>query len=61
MLRRIRTRDDVAGPEVLRVWYVTGDILERAGRRSEALREFRKIVRHDAAAFDAAERAAQLA
>ena len=24
MLRRIRTRDDVAGPEVIRVWYVTG-------------------------------------
>jgi tetratricopeptide (TPR) repeat protein len=60
MLRRIRTRDDVASPEVLRVWYVTGDILERSGHPQEAQREFRKIVRHDAAAFDAAERAAQL-
>jgi tetratricopeptide (TPR) repeat protein len=60
MLRRIKTRDDVAGPEVLRVWYVTGGILEQAGRREEALREFRKILRHDAGAFDAAERASQL-
>jgi tetratricopeptide (TPR) repeat protein len=61
MLRRIRTRDDVAGPEVLRVWYVTGSILERAGRKAEARREFQKIVRHDPGAYDAAERAAQLA
>ena len=61
MLRRIRTRDDVAGQEVLRVWYVTGSILERAGRRAEARREFEKILRHDPGAFDAAERAAQLA
>ena len=61
MLRRIRTRDDVAGPEVIRVWYVTGSILEQAGRRADALREFRKILRHDPSAFDAAERAAQLA
>ena len=60
MLRRIRTRDDVAGPEVIRVWYVTGDILERAGRKGDALREFRKILRHDASAYDAAERVAQL-
>ena len=60
MLRRIRTRDDVATPEVIRVWYVTGDILERSGHRDEARREFRKIVRHDAGAFDAAERAARL-
>ena len=61
MLRRVRTRDDVAGPEVIRVWYVTGNILEQAGRRADALREFRKILRHDPSAFDAAERAAQLA
>lgn len=60
LLRRIRTRDDVAGPEVLRVWYVTGDILARSGRSQEAAREFRKILRHDSAAFDAAERVAQL-
>jgi len=61
LLRRIRTRDDVAGPEVLRVWYVTADILERMGRRQEALREFRKISRHDAAAYDVAERIDRLA
>ena len=61
LLRRIRTRDDVAGPEVLRVWYVTADILQRAGRREEALREFRKIMRHDAAAYDVAERIERLA
>src|SRR3990170_1364424 len=60
MLRRIRTRDDVASPEVLRVWYVMGDILERSGHPQEAQREFSKIVRHDPSAFDAAERAAQL-
>jgi len=60
MLRRIRTRDDVAGPEVIRVWYVTGDILQQAGRKADAAREFRKILRHDPSAYDAAERVAQL-
>ncbi|MFM7718960.1 MAG: tetratricopeptide repeat protein [Actinomycetota bacterium] len=60
LLRRVKTREDVGGPEVLRVWYVTADILERAGRRDDARREFRKILRHDAAAFDAAERLAAL-
>jgi tetratricopeptide (TPR) repeat protein len=60
LLRRIRTKDDVAGFEVVRVWYVTGDILARAGRPQEAAREFRKILRHDAGAYDAAERLAQL-
>lgn len=61
LLRRVKTREDVAGPEVIRVWYVTGDILERAGRRADAAREFRKIMRHDPAAYDVAERVAQLA
>jgi tetratricopeptide (TPR) repeat protein len=60
LLRRVRTRDDVAGPEVLRVWYVTGSILERAGRPDEAVRYYRKILRHDATAFDVPERLAQL-
>lgn len=60
LLRRVRTREDIASPEVLRVWYVTGAILERAGRRAEAEREFRKILRHDPAAFDVAERVVQL-
>jgi tetratricopeptide repeat protein len=40
----------------LRVWYAAGDILSRAGREEEAAVYFRKIVRHDPAAFDAAER-----
>jgi tetratricopeptide (TPR) repeat protein len=59
-LGRARTREDVAEPYTLRLWYVRGDILERAGRRSEAAGEFRKIVRHDASAFDAAERLSAL-
>lgn len=60
LLRRVRTRDDVARPEVLRVWYVTASVLERAGLKQDAAREFRKILRHDPGAFDVAERLAQL-
>ncbi len=60
LLRRVKTREDVAGPEVLRVWYVTGDALARAGRPDEAAREFKRILRHDPSAYDAAERLAQL-
>lgn len=59
-LARAKTREDVAEPYTLRLWYVKGDILERAGRREDAAKEFRKILRHDSAAFDAAERVAQL-
>jgi tetratricopeptide (TPR) repeat protein len=59
-LGRAKTRADVAEPYTLRLWYVKGDILARAGRGEEAAAEFRKIVRHDASAFDAAERLAQL-
>jgi tetratricopeptide (TPR) repeat protein len=60
LLRRFSRRSDVGRDWDLRVWYVTGDILERAGRPEEAAREFKKVVRHDSAAFDAAERLAQL-
>ena len=60
LLRRVRTRDDVARPEVIRVWYVIADILERAGRPREAAEQFRKILRHDPSAYDVAERIAQL-
>lgn len=60
-LARARTKDDVAEPYTLRLWYVKADILERAGRRREAANEFKKIVRHDASAFDAAERLSALA
>jgi tetratricopeptide (TPR) repeat protein len=60
-LGRARTKDDVAEPYTLRLWYVKADILERAGRKRDAANELRKIVRHDATAFDAAERLATLA
>ena len=59
-LGRARTRDDVSEAYTLRLWYVKGDILARAGRRAEAAEEFHKVMRHDASAFDAAERLAQL-
>ena len=59
-LGRARTRDDVSSPYTLRLWYTKGDILERSGRREEAAAEFRRIVRHDPSAFDAAERLAAL-
>jgi tetratricopeptide (TPR) repeat protein len=59
-LGRARTKEDVAEPYTLRLWYVRGDILERAGRRAEAAQEFGKVVRHDTSAFDAAERLAEL-
>jgi tetratricopeptide (TPR) repeat protein len=59
-LGRARTRDDVSESYTLRLWYVKGDILARLGRNEEAAAEFRKVMRHDAAAFDVAERLAQL-
>ena len=60
LLARAKTRADVAEDYTLRLWYVRGDVLARAGRDEEAAREFRKIMRHDPAAFDAAERLAAL-
>ncbi len=60
LLRRFSTNADVARPHDLRVWYVAGDVLERAGRPREAAREFRRVIEHDPAAFDAAERLASL-
>jgi tetratricopeptide (TPR) repeat protein len=60
MIRSFRTRKQGARPFDLRVWYATGDILARAGRRTEAAEEFRKIMRHEPDAFDAAERLAEL-
>jgi tetratricopeptide (TPR) repeat protein len=44
----------------LRVWYVTADVLERAGRRDEAVETFRRILRHDPDVFDVAERLAAI-
>jgi tetratricopeptide (TPR) repeat protein len=60
MLRSVRTKAEGARPHDLRVWYVIGDILERAGRPREAEEEFRRIMRHDAGAYDVAERVARL-
>ncbi|HEY6567736.1 MAG TPA: tetratricopeptide repeat protein [Actinomycetota bacterium] len=59
-LGRAKTREDVAEPYTLRLWYVRGDIMVKAGRREEGAEEFRKIMRHDAGAFDVAERLAEL-
>jgi tetratricopeptide (TPR) repeat protein len=61
LLRRFPTRAEAARSHDLRVWYVAGDVLERAGRKREAAREFRRIVDHDPDAFDAAERLAAVA
>ena len=60
MLRRAQTREDVSQAYTLRLWYLAADVLERSGRKDEAEREFRKILRHDPSAFDVAERVAQL-
>ena len=60
LLRGFPSRRDEAQPWELRVWYVAGDVLQRAGRSSEAAEEFRRVVRYDAGAFDAAERLASL-
>jgi tetratricopeptide (TPR) repeat protein len=59
-LGRAKTREGVSEPYTLRLWYVRGDSLAKAGRRDEAAEEFRKIMRHDATAFDVAERLAEL-
>jgi len=60
LLRRYPTREGVARDHDLRVWYVTADVLEKAGRKSDAAREFRRILRHDPEAFDVSERLARL-
>jgi tetratricopeptide (TPR) repeat protein len=60
LLSRAKTREEVAEDYTLRLWYVRGDILEKAGRREDAAAEFRKVMRHDPGAFDAAERLAAL-
>lgn len=60
LLRSFQSKEQGARSFHMRVWYVTGDILDRAGRQREAATEFRRIVRHDPGAFDAAERLARL-
>jgi tetratricopeptide (TPR) repeat protein len=61
ILRSFPPDERLARPYHLRLWYVTGDVLERAGRAEEAAEEFRRVVRHDPDAFDAADRLARLA
>lgn len=61
LLRSIPSDDRVTRPFDLRLWYVTGDVLERAGRPGEAAEEFRKVHRHDPDAFDVEERLSRLA
>jgi tetratricopeptide (TPR) repeat protein len=60
LLRRFDRAGDSSHPFDLRVWYVTGDVLERAGRVREAARAFQRVVDHDPEAFDAAERLSRL-
>jgi tetratricopeptide (TPR) repeat protein len=60
LLRSYPTSSDVARSHDLRVWYVIADVLDRAGRKADAAREFRRILRHDPEAFDAAKRLASL-
>jgi len=60
LLHRFPSTRNVGRPWELRLWYMRGDVLERAGRRSDAAEEFRRIIRYDADAFDAAERLASL-
>jgi tetratricopeptide (TPR) repeat protein len=60
LLRSMPARGRAVRSFDLRLWYVAGDVLERSGRSREAAEEFRRIVRHDAQAFDAAERLATL-
>jgi tetratricopeptide (TPR) repeat protein len=60
LLRSFPVKSGATHPSDLRLWYVTGDVLQRAGRPREAAAEFRRIVRHEPGAYDAAERLAAL-
>jgi tetratricopeptide (TPR) repeat protein len=60
LLAPIAAGAETARPHDLRVWYVRADVLERAGRKREAAREFRRVLRHDPQAFDVAERLSRL-
>jgi tetratricopeptide (TPR) repeat protein len=54
------SREDMAAGHDLRVWYVHGDVLERAGRRTDAIRLFELVQRHDPGAFDVEDRLTRL-
>lgn len=61
LLRRFAAKKAEVGRDYdLRLWYVMGDVLEKSGRKGEAAEQFRKVVRHDSGAYDAAERLAAL-
>jgi len=60
LLAMYPSREDLAADHDLRVWYVHGDVLERAGRRAEAVRMFELVRRHDPGAFDVDDRLAAL-
>lgn len=60
LLRRYDRATTTAHEHDLRIWYVIADVLERAGRRSEAVERFRRILAHDPDAYDVAERLAAL-
>jgi tetratricopeptide (TPR) repeat protein len=56
LLAAYPAQQDVATDHDLRVWYVWGDVLERAGRAQEAALMFEQVARHDPDAFDVRER-----
>jgi tetratricopeptide (TPR) repeat protein len=60
LLRRYDRDTSTAHEHDLRIWYVIADVLERAGRRSEAVDRFKRILAHDPDAYDVAERLAAL-
>lgn len=60
LLRRFPADERAARPHDLRVWYVMGDVLERAGRPREAAEQFARVAERDPEAYDAAERADRL-
>jgi tetratricopeptide (TPR) repeat protein len=59
VLRAFPTTPEAGSPHDLRVWYVTADVLLRAGRPEEAGELLRLIQRHDPGAFDVEDRLAE--
>ena len=60
LLRRFAKKSTSAHPHDLRIWYVMGDVLEKAGRKSEAVDRFKRILEVDPDAYDVAERLSAL-